>query len=220
VQSLGRAPFKAFEWLHHGYVHERRTDVLSRHVADLLPQRATVLDIGAGDGLIAKKISERRPDLDVRAVEVLRRPETHLHVELFDGKHVALPDKAIDVALLIDVLHHAEQPLELLREADRVARRAIVVKDVRTRGILATETLHLMEVLANTSHGISIPETFWSDDEWRAAFDELHLNAEEVRTRLGLYPFPATVLFERSFHFVARLVPRAAHGETRLPTQP
>jgi ubiquinone/menaquinone biosynthesis C-methylase UbiE len=199
---------RVFTWLHRVYVHERRTNVLSRHVAELLPAGATVVDVGAGDGLLAGKLLERRSDLQLRAVEVLARPDAHVPVELFDGAHLDMADESVDFVLLIDVLHHATEPLELLREAQRVAREGVVVKDVKTKGLLARETLHLMERLANTPHGISIPETFWSETEWQEAFRELELRIDSQRSGLGLYPFPANLVFERSFHFIVRLQPR------------
>jgi SAM-dependent methyltransferase len=189
-------------------VHERRTDVLSRHLADLLPPDASALDVGAGDGLLASKLLARRPDLQLSAVEVLARPHAHVPVELFDGRHLDLPDGSVDAVLLVDVLHHATDPLELLQEARRVAREAILVKDATTRGLFARATLSLMERLANTPHGISIPETFWSEKQWEDAFSRLELHVDVRRTRLGLYPWPACLVFERSFQFLVRLRPR------------
>jgi SAM-dependent methyltransferase len=198
---------RAFERLHRSYVHERRTDVLSGHFAALVPPDATVLDVGAGDGLIARKLLDRRPDLQVRAVEVLVRPETHVPVERFDGEHLDFSEGNFDAVLLADVLHHAADPEALLAEAARVTRGVVVVKDAMTVGIGAAATLQLMERLANTQHGIAMPERFWSPGEWQAAFERLGLVVDEWRTRLGLYPFPANLVFERSFHFVGRLRP-------------
>jgi len=194
-----------FGVVHSRYVHPRRTDVLSRHLAELLPRDATVVDIGAGDGLVTRKLGDRRPDLELTALEVLIRPDGHVPVRPFDGRRVPYADGSFDAAVLVDVLHHADDPLRLLGEARRVARRAIVVKDELAEGIGARRTLHLMERLANTRHGISIPATFWSRAEWRSAFARLDLRVEEWRDRVGLYPFPASLVFERGFHFVALL---------------
>jgi SAM-dependent methyltransferase len=191
--------------VHARYVHPRRTDVLTAHLADLVPQDATVLDIGAGDGLITKKLQDRRPDLAVTAVEVLLRPVQHVRVELFDGTHLPHEDHSFDAAILVDVLHHAPDPLRLLGEARRVARNTIVIKDEMAEGVLSRQTLHLMERLANTQHGISIPATFWGRHDWDSAFATLDLRVDEWRDRLGLYPLPANLLFERGFHFIARL---------------
>jgi SAM-dependent methyltransferase len=195
----------AFRRLHDGYVHERRTSVLAARIAELLAPGTTVLDVGAGDGLLARKLLERRPDLTVAAVEVVARPDPRVSVELYDGHELPRANDAVDVTLLVDVLHHAERPLDLLREARRVARRALVVKDVTARGLGASATLQLMERLANAGRGIRMPERFWTPAEWAQAFAELDLTPEVTATQLGLYPFPAGLVFERRFHFVARL---------------
>ncbi len=173
-----------------------------------------MLDVGAGDGLIARKLLDRRPDLELTAVEVLVRSETHVPVTPFDGDHLPFGDGAFEAVILVDVLHHARDPLELLREALRVSRGLLVVKDVTTKGFLAAPTLDLMERLANTEHGIRMPDTFWSPAEWADALRRLGLTAEVWQTRIGLYPFPANLVFERSFHFVARL--RAGDCPERL----
>jgi SAM-dependent methyltransferase len=196
---------RLFRRVHQGYVHQRRTNVLSRHVADLLPPDVSVVDIGTGDGLIAKKLLDRRPDVSLKATDVLVRPDQHIPVEPFDGLRLPFADGAFDAAVLVDVLHHATEPVALLEEAKRVSRGLVIVKDVMTEGLFARQTLHLMERLANTAHGISIPDTFWSQAEWKAAFQRLGLEVDTWHRRLGLYPFPANLIFERRFHFVARL---------------
>ncbi len=196
---------KLFDRIHDDYVHRRRTDVLAGGLAELLPRDASVLDVGTGDGLIARKVLDRRPDLALRAVEVLVRPDQHVPVEPFDGTTLPYADGSFDAVMLVDVLHHADDPAALLAEARRASRGVVVLKDVMAEGFLSTETLHLMERLANTAHGISIPDTFWSRREWDGAFARLGLAVESWNGRLGLYPFPASLVFERRFHFLARL---------------
>lgn len=194
-----------FDRVHDGYVHRRRTDVLAQQIAALVPPDASVLDVGSGDGLIARKVLDRRPDLRLRAVEVLVRPDQHVPVEQFDGRSLPFPESSFDAVTLVDVLHHADDAVALLGEASRVSRGIVVVKDVMAEGALSTQTLHLMERLANAAHGISIPDTFWTREEWDAAFARLGLTVELWQGHLGLYPFPASLVFERRFHFVARL---------------
>jgi SAM-dependent methyltransferase len=196
---------KGYSRIHEGYVHQRRTDVLARHLADLVPADASVIDVGAGDGLVTRKLADARPDLHVHATEVLLRPAEHYAVESFDGTHLEYECGAFDVVLLVDVLHHADDPFALLREAVRVTRDRVIVKDVMAEGALAARTLSLMERLANTEHGISIPKRFWTRSEWRQAFAVTSLAAIERRESLGLYPFPANLVFERRFHFIAAL---------------
>src|SRR5258706_6176565 len=107
------------ERIHGGYVHTRRVRVLCDHLSSLIPRQASVLDVGTGDGLLAKLLSERRPDLLLQGLDVLPRAESHIPVQVFDGEHIPYPDKSFDVVLFVDVLHHANDAMALLREAIR-----------------------------------------------------------------------------------------------------
>lgn len=191
--------------IHGGYVFKRRVQVLSRHLSELLPKDAKVLDVGCGDGLIAKLIMERRPDLTIEGIDVLVRPQTHVPVKAFDGTVIPHADKSFDAVMFVDVLHHTDDPLVLLREAVRVARQAVVLKDHCMDGFLAGPTLRFMDWVGNARHGVVLPYNYWPESRWEQAFRELTLTPEDYRPRPGLYPFPASLLFERSLHFLARL---------------
>ncbi len=193
------------ERLHEGYVFGRRVKRLSGHLAELIPQNATVLDVGCGDGRLAAQISKSRPDLAMKGLDVLIRPQSQIPVKAFDGCVIPEPDKSIDVVMLVDVLHHAQDPEALLREACRVARRALVIKDHLRDGFLATETLRFMDRVGNARHGVSLPYNYWPRSQWLHIFKTLGLHIADWRDRLGLYPWPASWVFERSLHFAARL---------------
>ncbi len=122
---------------HDRFVFQRRVRVLGTALADLLDDGARVLDIGCGDGFIDKQIGKARPDLTISGIDVLLRPDTHIPVELFDGTTIPYGDASVDVVMFVDVLHHTDDPEVLLREARRVARRAIVLKDHTRDGLLA-----------------------------------------------------------------------------------
>ncbi len=191
--------------IHGGYVFDRRVRVLSDHLAWAIPKDASVLDVGCGDGAMAKAISGRRPDLKIEGIDVLVREKTHVPVAEFDGSSIPRDDQSVDVALFVDVLHHTEDPMILLREARRVARKAIVIKDHTRNGVLAGATLRFMDWVGNARHGVALPYNYWPEMRWREAFGEFGLEAEMWRAKLGLYPGPAGWVFDRSLHFVARL---------------
>jgi len=182
--------------------------VLSRHLAELVPQGATIVDVGCGDGRIAALIREQRPDVEVSGMDIGVRDETMIPVQEFDGRSIPLADRSVDVVMLVDVLHHADEPHALLAEAARVADRAIVLKDVTRLGPGSDATLRFMDWVGNARHGVPLPYDFWTQAQWRSAFAELSLSVEEVKRRLGLYPWPASLLFEKRMHFILRLVPR------------
>jgi SAM-dependent methyltransferase len=203
----GHAVEGVLDRLHGGWVHQRRVRVLSRHLADLAPKGASVLDVGCGDGLIGSLIQERRPDLSVEGLDIAVRGESHIPIREFDGQSIPLADGQVDVVMLVDVLHHASEPTRLLREAKRVARRGLILKDVTPVGPLADSTLRFMDWVGNARHGVPLPYKFWSQAEWRAAFSDLGLSVTAVRRRLGIYPPPWNLAFERRMHFIVRLVP-------------
>lgn len=198
---------------HSGLVFGRRVQVLAREIADLLPA-GRVLDVGCGDGSIARAVMDRRPDVEVHGIDVLVRPETHIPVVGFDGTTIPHGDGSFDAVMFVDVLHHTDDATVLLREAARVAP-AVVVKDHLADGVLARPTLRLMDWVGNAHHGVVLPYNYWSRARWEQAFAELGLSTEAWRTGLGLYPPPATWLFDRGLHVVCRLA--AAPAATPAP---
>jgi SAM-dependent methyltransferase len=192
---------------HQRFVRGRRVRVLGDHLARLVPARGDVLDVGAGDGAVAQALLLRRPDLHVEGIDVLVRPDSAIPVRPFDGSHIPLADASVDTVLLVDVLHHTDDPAALLREAARVARTAVVVKDHLADGSLAIPTLRFMDRVGNRRHGVRIPYNYLTQTAWNAAFAHAELRIDEWIPRLGLYPVPAGWVFDRQLHFAARLVP-------------
>ena len=71
--------------IHDGYIHYRRTRVLSDYMASIIPEHLDILDVGCGDGLLAYLIALKRPDLKLTGVDVLLRDCSHIPVAQFDG---------------------------------------------------------------------------------------------------------------------------------------
>lgn len=181
--------------------------MLVERIAPLLPQDARVLDIGAGDGTIAALLMERRPDVEISGVDVLVRPGARIAVAEFDGVRLPYADGSFDAAVLVDVVHHADEPETLLAEAGRVTSRRLVVKDHCADGLLAHPTLRFMDRTGNRRHGVALPYGYWSRERWESVLARLGLTVDVWESRLGLYPWPARPVFERSLHFLAALTP-------------
>jgi SAM-dependent methyltransferase len=191
--------------LHNEYVFQRRVRVLTRELADLIPQNAKVLDVGCGDGLIALKIQELRPDVSISGIDIMVRPHTHIPVTTFNGTVIPHPDKSFDAVMFVDVLHHTDDPNVLLREARRVARQAIVIKDHHRDGFLSGPTLRFMDWVGNAHHGVVLPYNYWAEAQWEESFGKIGLKVAAKKNQIGLYPAPASWFFDRGLHFVARL---------------
>lgn len=188
----------------HAPVHQRRVRVLAEHLCALIPQGVSVLDVGSGDGLLGSVVVARRPDLTWVALDTLARASTHLPIRTFDGSHLPFDDRSFDFVLFVDVLHHAEDAMVLLREATRVARQGLVIKDHLREGLLADATLRFMDWVGNARFGVSLPYHYWNASEWNTARERLGLAIVEQRLALHLYPAWADWWFGRSLHFLTR----------------
>lgn len=193
--------------VHSRLVFPRRVQRLVDVLPELIPEYSTVLDVGCGDGLIAKLLASKRPDISVHGLEVRLRLETHIPVTEFDGRTIPFPDSSFDVVMLIDVVHHADDGHALLREVSRVTRQKVIIKDHNRNGLLAGPTLRFMDWFGNRHHGVALPYHYWSRDEWRRAFPKTGLIPGKYREDLALYPWPASLVFGRSLHFLMALTP-------------
>jgi ubiquinone/menaquinone biosynthesis C-methylase UbiE len=99
-----------------------------------IPEK-TVIEIGAGEGSILKRLSEVgfgerlwAVEISPSGVEVILAKQIPNLVEcrIFDGYQVPYADQSFDIAILSHVIEHVEHPRVLLYEAARVARYVFV----------------------------------------------------------------------------------------------
>jgi SAM-dependent methyltransferase len=207
--------------LHGGLVYDRRVRVLADRLAAAMPRAEggsgpSVLDIGCGDGLIASLVRDRVPGLSVEGLDILLRPKTHIPVTIFDGRTIPHEDNSFDAVMFVDVLHHTDDPRILIREAARVARRAVIIKDHLNDGLLSESTLRLMDYVGNAHHGVRLPYNYWPRKAWESAWGEIGLTVDVWDRVADLYPPYASWVFGRGLHFIARLTKTEAHPRAEV----
>lgn len=190
--------------IHAKLVFGRRVKRLAAALVERLPTNARVLDVGCGSGDLAILVMQLRPDISIAGIDVLVRPETAIPVHAYDGLHIPFGDHAFDAAIVIDVLHHTDDPQAVLAEIARVAP-VVIIKDHLRDGLLANTTLRFMDWVGNAAHGVRLPYNYLSRREWSRIWQDLGLKTSAFATRLSLYPRPATWLFDRELHFVTML---------------
>ncbi|WP_120500202.1 methyltransferase domain-containing protein [Roseovarius sp. EL26] len=193
--------------IHGKLVFNRRVRVLIRRLGALIPSQSELLDVGTGDGQIAKAIGEQQNDTRVRGIDIMLRETTHIPVDVFDGKVIPVENKGVDVVTFVDVLHHTDDPSILIHEASRTCRKAVVIKDHLSENWFDHLTLRLMDWAGNAPHGVVLPYNYASRAQWYSWFKSAGLKIDVFQTDVKLYPFPLNLVFGRKLHFVARLSP-------------
>jgi SAM-dependent methyltransferase len=192
---------------HEMLVFNRRVRVLVDHIGALVPSGAQMLDVGTGDGQIAKMIAEKQAGAQVQGIDIMLREKTHIPVTLFDGTTIPFDDNSVDVVTFVDVLHHTDDPQRLISEAARVARRAVIIKDHLSENRLDHAILRLMDWVGNAPHGVVLPYNYAPRADWNRWFGAAELTTDVFDTAIPLYPAPASFVFGRKLHFIARLIP-------------
>ena len=194
------------ELIHENYIHGRRVSALCNNISPLLLQNWHMLDIGTGDGLLASKLMQMRPDIDIKGIDISIRNRTHIPVKTFDGREIPYKDSSFNAVTFIDVLHHIDDPVPLLHEAMRVATEAIIIKDHLLSGFLARATLRFMDDLSNIRYKVPLVYNYWPWQKWNEVIESMGLTIDAWNENLGLYPWPFNLIFDRSLHFITRIL--------------
>ncbi len=203
-----RPPAWPLSWMgswHRAFVFQRRTRVLAEMLAAQIPAGASVLDIGCGDGTIGSLIAQLRPDISIQGVEFMVRPGCRIACRAFDGNSLPFQDGSFDVCLFVDVLHHTQDPSALLREAARVSRSFVLIKDHLDENAIDNLTLRFMDWVGNRPHGVVLTFNYQSRREWCEHFLKCGLAEATWTTKVPLYPPPASFVVGRGLHFVSLL---------------
>jgi SAM-dependent methyltransferase len=215
----------ALKHAHHSAVFGRRVRVLAAALGAQIPSGASVLDIGCGDGSIASLIAQHNPSVTLQGIEFAARPTCRIPCTTFDGETIPFPDAAFDVAMFVDVLHHASEIdgpgaksrdadhrrarssgiTRLLAEAARVSRRYVLIKDHVSESTLDFKTLQFMDWVGNRPHGVVLPYHYQNRKQWEQYFAQTGLAVRNWESQVPLYPFPFSTIFGRKLHFVALL---------------
>ena len=194
---------------HSTHVLSRRVKTLARHLATLAPQGAEILDVGCGDGQVAKLLLDQREDLKLSGVDVLVRERTVIPVVAFNGTTLPLADATKDAVMFVDVLHHTDDPMVLLREAARVSRRRILIKDHHREGLGARLTLRFMDWVGERTLWRGPALQLLGGAPMAGGFCRIKLRPVRSITSLGLYPWWANWIFGRRLHFITLLEKQA-----------
>ncbi len=157
--------------LHALLFHSTRISILSDRLQTLISE-GIGLDIGTGDGKIPEILMKKNPEIKILGLELSDRCQKSDNVIVYDGKRIPFKDKSVDFIMLVDVLHHIENPGELLRECLRVAKKKILIKDHLCENKRDLLRLKLMDWVGNVDKGVALPYHYLSLKQWTDLFKQ------------------------------------------------
>jgi len=197
--------------LHNHFFSQARLNVLASEISALIPVSVMFggIDIGCGAGELLTQLSLRRPEIEFTGVDVIERvpsnAKQNFQYQNYDGKHLPFSDNAFSFSMLVDVLHHADEPKWVLAEAARVSRDFIIIKDHVCNSRIDNFLLKTMDWVGNKPAGVNLPYYYFSNQEWHVLFHELKLEIEKKVEKLKLYNAFISIIFGPKLHFIAKL---------------
>lgn len=193
------------KFFHDKVVYSRRMERLTVLIEEMIRGGENILDIGCGDGRIDFDLMQRNKEIDIKGLDVLIRAKTYIKVKKYDGYHIPMASNSVDMIMLIDVLHHVDDPKRLMKELVRVSTSWIIIKDHIRSGICSYLKLRLMDYVGNAHYHVRLPYNYMTREQWKQLFEENGLYIEEYKEDLHLYSGIFHWLFDRKLHFIVKL---------------
>ena len=152
----------------------------------------SVLDVGSGRGYIAKEIS--KSGIKVQCLDVKDLNLTDLPLKIYDGKKIPFRAKSFDTVLVCYVLHHVDNPISLLKECARVAKKRIIIFEDNADSLLTKP----LDILFNRLHGVDTPLNFRNISQWIKEFKKLGLKIIKIKRgveKQWFYPGVEHIMF-------------------------
>ena len=191
----------------HGPVYRKRLQVLTRLLLPHLRDGDAILDVGCGSGQLAAGLTQaarqNEKDVDVSGLERFPRGNEPIPVTRYAGGQFPFPDRAFDVVIVADVLHHEMDPDSLLRECIRTSKRFVVIKDHQLSGPLAQARVSFIDWAANAPYDVKCLYRYNTPAEWSALIAKHQLTPVALHSSIDLYPLLLNLFFGRALQFLA-----------------
>lgn len=193
----------------HKYLRPHYKLRLLEAIARLLPVGAgRILDLGAGDGLMASAIQEFFPLQCIRGVDVVNRmnPASTIDFQTYDGEHLPFADGEFNIVLTCNVLHHVP-PVgrkALLLEMLRVSKGTLIIKDHLVYGPISRKSLSFADWVGNAPFGGMVEADYLDANQWTALNESVGLQLE-VFDHLGIQRGVRNLVFPDRNEIMLRL---------------
>ena len=142
--------------------------------SDFIKTNSRILDLGCGSAIIANEF-QKFFRAEVVGADVGDHRILPINFHLIDGFSVPFPDKSFDTVLINYVLHHSQNPLALLKEAERVAKDKIIIYEDLPEGFFAKLCCIIHANIFDTFFKNTAKTSFKTKKGWKEVFRNLGL---------------------------------------------
>lgn len=171
--------------------YEKRAKQIIRRISPFISKNEKVLDLGTGTGFVAGGLLKAKK-VNITGVDVHLNPLCKLiPVIIYDGKKLPFPNNSFNTVLLIAVLHHCKQPLEILNEAIRVSSNKIIVMEDLFESRVEKWITLIEDSIVNWEFK-GHPHSNKNEEEWKNIFAKKKLNIvnfEKFKLVCAGFPF-------------------------------
>lgn len=171
-----------------------------------------ILDVGCGDMGIAEILMQQLPGVEMTCIDTYAPSEQDTgslkwqKYRQFDGNRLPFPNGYFDIAICVDVLHHAGLPGAemLLRDMIRTSH-FVVVKDHFEASLVSRTLLQLADFYGNWGYGVNIPRRYFRKETWNSAVTKSGLRELRRIDRVQVHGKFLSLILPARLHFVSVL---------------
>ena len=100
----------------------------------LMPSRKRIIEVGAGDGQLTKKLADTFPDAQIIACDLSDKQNEmarktlasygkRITVQKEDAENLTLPNASVDAVYCCEVMEHVEKPKQAMEELYRILQK-------------------------------------------------------------------------------------------------
>ncbi|WP_196885675.1 class I SAM-dependent methyltransferase [Aureivirga sp. CE67] len=164
----------------------KKANVKLERLSKFYTEKEKILDVGSGNGGLCYLL--KNENLEVTSLDIKNKSGFQsVSPIIYNGVNFPFEQKSFDTVQIITVLHHIPDPVNTIKEAQKTAKRIIIMEDIFESYFQKILT-HIVDSIVNWEF-IGHPYTNKDDKGWRDVFEDLNLEIEKVEYYKFLFFF-------------------------------
>ena len=182
MKSIGPFQYRLFR-----NQYERAGREMCKDCLNFIKEDSNLLDLGCGSGIIGKEFG-RFFNSEILGLDIIDNRIIEIPFRKYNGNSLSfLKDSSYDAVLINFVLHHCQNPIELLKESKRVSKDIIVIYENIPEGLMSKIFCYF--------HGVSFACFFQKNEnkgkflkreKWEEEFEKMGLKVLYSKKVSGL----------------------------------